>query len=208
MELILIRHARPERMVVHEGVADPGLTELGWEQARRMADWLADEDIHHIAVSPKRRALETAMPLAEKLGLEPEVVHGFAEIDRESKAYIPVEELRHEHNREVLEKMRNRDWASLGYQDPDEFRAEVVAAKNDLLARHADKRVALVAHGGTINAVVSDMLALAEVFFFQPDYTSITRIGRAWFGDRWIVHSLNERAHLHTRPNQRDPLPD
>ena len=41
MELILVRHALPERVENVSGVADPGLQELGWAQARRLADyWL------------------------------------------------------------------------------------------------------------------------------------------------------------------------
>jgi probable phosphoglycerate mutase len=96
MELILIRHARPELQQVTDGIADPGLTPLGHEQSRRMARWLANEAIDHIAVSPKRRARETAAPLADHLGLEPEVVEGFAELDKQSQAYIPVEDLQDE----------------------------------------------------------------------------------------------------------------
>jgi 2,3-bisphosphoglycerate-dependent phosphoglycerate mutase len=206
MELILIRHARPELHVVDAGVADPGLTELGWEQARRLARWLMDEDIHHIAVSPKRRALETATPLAEKLGIEPEVVEGFAELDKSSRAYVPVEDLQDEQHKHILEKMRNRDWAGLGYQDPLEFREEVIEAQRELLVRHPDKRIAIVAHGGTINAIVSGVLNIPEMFFFHAGYTSITRLVRSEWNDKWVVRSINEEAHLHTEPNTLSPL--
>jgi probable phosphoglycerate mutase len=206
MELILIRHARPELHLVDEGVADPGLTELGWEQARRLARWLMDEDIHHIAVSPKRRARETAAPLAEKLGIDPEVVAGFAELDKESRAYVPVEDLQHEQHKHILDKMRNRDWAGLGYQDPLEFRTEVIAAHEELLARHPDKRIAIVAHGGTINAIVSGVLNMQEMFFFHAGYTSISRLVRSEWNGKWVVRSLNEEAHLHTEPNTLGPL--
>src|SRR5262249_24528790 len=49
--------------------ADPGLTPLGREQAQRLADWLAHEKVDVILSSPKRRAQETAAPLADTLGL-------------------------------------------------------------------------------------------------------------------------------------------
>jgi len=209
MELILIRHARPELQQIaddSDGIADPGLTPLGWEQSRRMARWLADEPIDHIAVSPKRRARETATPLAEQLGLEPEIVEGFAELDKQSRAYIPVEELQDERHAHILEKMRNRDWAGLGYQDPDEFRKEVIAAQLDLLERHHGKRIAIVSHGGTINAIVTNVLEMPQMFIFQPGYTSISRMGKSEWNDKWVVRSLNEEAHLHTKPNTLEPI--
>jgi probable phosphoglycerate mutase len=205
MELILVRHALPERVENVEGLADPGLQPLGHEQARRLADWLVHEDIDHIAVSPKRRAYETALPLAEKLGLEPEVVPGFAEIDRASRTYIPVEEMRRENNAH-WQALVNGDWSSLGYSDPLEFQQEVVAAKDELLGRFPDHRVVIVAHGGTINAIVSQLLVLNRMFFFDAGYTSISRVRRGYNG-AYVVHSLNETAHLDSSRRTLDPLP-
>ena len=98
MELILVRHALPERVENVEGVADPGLQPLGQEQARRLADWLEHEPIDRIVASPKRRAVETAQPLSDRLGLGIEIVPGFSEIDRSSRHYIPVEEMRRENS--------------------------------------------------------------------------------------------------------------
>ncbi len=131
MELILVRHALPERVENVDGVADPGLQPLGWTQAHRLADWLCREPIGHIVVSPKRRAVETATPIAERRGMEPEVVHGFSEVDRNSRTYIPVEEMRRENN-EHWQALMSGDWASIGYHDPAEFHGEVVAERNSL----------------------------------------------------------------------------
>ncbi|HEX7097572.1 MAG TPA: histidine phosphatase family protein [Acidimicrobiales bacterium] len=205
MELILVRHALPERVENVDGVADPGLQPIGHEQARRLADWLAHEEIHHIAVSPKRRAIETAAPLAERLGLAPEIVPGFAEIDRSSRHYIPVEEMRRE-NSPVWQALVEGRWNEIGYHDPYEFRREVVAAKNDLLSRHPDKRIVVVAHGGTINAIVSDLIGLDRMFFFEAAYTSISRVVRGYRGD-YVVASINETAHLHSVARTLEPLP-
>jgi probable phosphoglycerate mutase len=205
MELILVRHALPERVENVDGVADPGLQAIGNVQAQRLADWLAHEDIHHIAVSPKRRAYETALPLAERLGLEPEIVPGFSEIDREARSYIPVEEMRRE-NGEYWKALVAGEWAKLGYQDPAEFQAEVVAAKDELVARFPDHRVVIVAHGGTVNAIVSHLLGLNRMFFFAAGYTSISRLVRSYTG-AYVVHSLNETAHLDTARRTLEPLP-
>jgi probable phosphoglycerate mutase len=206
MELILVRHALPRRVENASGVADPGLQELGHEQSRRLADWLAHEEIDHIVASPKRRAIETAAPLAERLGIEPEIIHGFAEIDRSSTTYIPVEEMRRENN-EHWKAIVSGDWATVGYADPVAFHNEVVASHDELLGRWNDHKIVLVSHGGTINSIVSNYLGFTSPrFVFDFGYTSITRIGPG-YTDRFIIRSLNEMAHLHAARGSLAPLP-
>lgn len=55
------------------GIADPVLTDLGHEQARRAAAALARHDIRRVIASPYRRALQTATPIAAAFGLTIEV---------------------------------------------------------------------------------------------------------------------------------------
>lgn len=62
MLLYLIRHGEPD-------YAADALTERGWEQARRVAERLAESGIDEIYASPMGRARQTAQPTAEKLGL-------------------------------------------------------------------------------------------------------------------------------------------
>ena len=70
MELLLIRHALPIRIEGAEGAADPPLAELGRRQADALAEHLVDEGVDVLVTSPMRRAIETAAPVAERLGLE------------------------------------------------------------------------------------------------------------------------------------------
>lgn len=73
--MILLRHGQSEfnlhytRTRVDPGIIDPRLTELGHTQAAEAAETLADHDIRRIIASPYTRALQTAAPLAERLGL-------------------------------------------------------------------------------------------------------------------------------------------
>ena len=73
--MILLRHGQSEfnlhftRTRVDPGIIDPKLTELGHQQAVQAAENLAGQDIRRIIASPYTRALQTAAPLAEKLGL-------------------------------------------------------------------------------------------------------------------------------------------
>ena len=73
--MILLRHGQSE-FNLHfgatrrdPGIIDPRLTDLGHTQAREAADQLAGQGIQRIIVSPYTRALQTARPVAEVLGL-------------------------------------------------------------------------------------------------------------------------------------------
>jgi probable phosphoglycerate mutase len=56
--------------------------------------------------------------------------------------------------------------------------------------------VAVVCHGGVINAFAGEVLGIREPFlFFDPGYTSISRFLAAKSGERSVL-SLNETGHL------------
>ena len=73
--MILLRHGQSEFNLaftatrVDPGIVDPKLTPLGHEQAERAAEALAAGRVLHIVASPYTRALQTAAPLARRLGL-------------------------------------------------------------------------------------------------------------------------------------------
>ena len=191
MELLLIRHARPQRIETEDGSpADPPLDAFGRGQAARLAAWLADEQLDRVYSSPLRRARETAAPLLAtrdlELALEPRV----AEFDQHSAVYVPLEQLKAE------DPERWRAFVQGGYGDGVDFEAfcgDVVASVEEVVARHSGGRVAVVCHGGVINVYTAHVLGLPLRLFFQPDYASIHRYVAARSGERSIV-CLNERA--------------
>jgi broad specificity phosphatase PhoE len=73
--MILLRHGQSEFNLhytvtrVDPGIEDPRLTPLGHQQAEQAATALAGDPIERIIASPYTRALQTAAPLAKRLGL-------------------------------------------------------------------------------------------------------------------------------------------
>jgi probable phosphoglycerate mutase len=187
MELFLIRHALPVRIDegTADGPADPALAPLGVRQADALAAWLADEQLDALWSSPMRRALETAAPVAERLHLEVRVDDGLAEFDRDAGSYIPIEELK---------AANDPRWMEVPEQ-PEHFRALVVEAMERIVAAHPGQRVAVVCHGGVVNAYAGHVLGVDDPLFFLPTYTSISRVFAASTGQRSIA-SLNEAGHL------------
>jgi probable phosphoglycerate mutase len=199
MELLLIRHALPVRVEGEEGTAaDPELSEVGHEQAKALAAWLADETIDALYASPLRRATQTAVPLSAAAGVEVVVDDELAEFDRHSHFYIPLEELR-ELKDERWDDLVTGQWGNDGEVDPKTFSAVVVEAVERLIDAHPGQTVAVVCHGGVINAYMAHVLGRepGSPMFFEPAYTSITRVLASRAGHRQ-VKTLNEHAHVRT----------
>ncbi len=203
MEIVWIRHGEPERIAPGSGVAaDPQLTSAGHEQAKRLADWLAFDEIHVVLSSPLRRAVDTAAPIAEALGVEVETFDGIVEYDRDSDHYIPTEELRATQDERWTAMVEGR-WDEFGAELPEIFRARVDEAVNAIVDRFPGQRVAAVCHGGVINVALGSVLGIPQPLWFEPGYTSVSRMLASRAGIRSVA-SLNELAHLQATRRERD----
>jgi 2,3-bisphosphoglycerate-dependent phosphoglycerate mutase len=193
--LLLIRHALP-----HEGHAtspiDPPLHDDGHRHAQRLAQALAsalsNEGIDRIVCSPQQRALDTAAPLVELLGLELEVIEGLAEVDR--FAGVPYR------SAETLRAMEPQRWAEfvasparfLGV-DPVAYRQTVRDTFTDLISQPRGRRIAVFSHGMTIKTMLNLVLGLETEGHghFSIGHCSVTRLsGRAL--EQMRIDSVNE----------------
>ncbi|MCP5027126.1 MAG: histidine phosphatase family protein [Actinomycetia bacterium] len=192
MDLLLIRHALPVRIEnAPSGRADPELSETGLRQAALLGEWLAHESIDAIYVSPMARARQTARPLEEAKGIDAVVEHGVREWDFEDHTYIPMEELKAEDPEAYRAMIKGEIKA-----ERTDFINEVVESIERMVANHRGQRVAVVCHGGVVNAyVAAQVLGLEDTAFFMPHYTSISMVHAASSGER-SVGSLNEIPHL------------
>jgi len=189
MDLTLIRHARPEHIENASGPADPGLTEVGFRQARAAAGFVCGERIDAIYVSPMLRARQTSEPLERITGIKADVVQGVQEYDADDRSYIPVEVMRQDKERwkEFL--------ASDGTATSNDFYQQVVDSIETIVGQHRGDRVVIVCHGGVINTWAAHVLGLGPGMFFDPEYTSVNRFAAASSGERSVI-SLNETSHL------------
>jgi 2,3-bisphosphoglycerate-dependent phosphoglycerate mutase len=193
VQLILVRHAQPERVVGDTTAADPGLTDIGKLQAGRVPVALAPHDIVRIVSSPQRRARDTALPTATARDLPVDIIDDLAEYDRDLPAYIPIEDAKTEfadaYARIKAGHLPDRI-------DAPAFTARVLTAVETLVetTAHSDTVVAF-AHGGVINVLLADILALPRPLTFPIDYCSITRILYSRNGTRTAA-TINENGHV------------
>ena len=191
MELILIRHGLPEKLVNDDGSpADPPLSVEGRSQADKVAAWLERESIDRLYSSPMKRAFETAEPLAGMKQLDIEVRDGVAEYDQHADQYIPVEQLKEVDYERWLRLMKGEMEVEFA-----PFAEAVITTLEQIVDDNRGKRVAVTCHGGVINVWTAHVIGFEPRLFFNPNYTSINRFMCASSGEKSVI-TLNEHYHL------------
>ncbi len=191
MELILIRHGRPER---DDSSANPPLAEVGLQQAQAVSEFLQGEQIDHIVASTMTRAHQTAQPLAEALGMTIELRDDIREVDEHSGNYVPSEEM--DLDGEFIQQWKDDPYflfADHGGWEP--WKARITTAFDDIVANNGGKRVAVFCHGMVMATLYCAIIGSEQPFDYLADYTSLFRVKANSSGLRTIV-SWNETAHV------------
>lgn len=200
MQLILVRHALPERV---DGPgpdgpdgpvrADPGLTADGHAQADRLVRALAGEPVDALYTSTMRRAVQTAAPLAAARGLSPVARPDLREFDAERSAYVPIGEMARA-DPDTFARMRAGYLP--GHVDAAAFTGRVHTALEEIVAAHPGRATAVVvAHAGVVNSYLAAVLGIDRSLPFPLDYVGITRLVCARDGMR-KPRTVNEIAHV------------
>jgi alpha-ribazole phosphatase len=177
--LILVRHCEPEegaRGRVY-GTLDVGLSAQGRLQAGELVDRLDGAAVDAIWTSPRRRARETAEPLAEARGLRLSEDDDLRELDfgeLEGRTFDEIAE---------ADPELYKTWM----ETPTELRFPGGECYADLKARSlraleravaTNDAVVVVTHGGVVRAALAEWLQIADEAVFRLDqrYGGITVI--------------------------------
>ncbi len=193
----MIRHARPVRHEAPEGgSADPVLAEVGHLQARATAECLAGEGIDHIASSSMKRAVQTAEPLADRLGLGIEMLDDLRESDHRSQIYVPSEEWSRDDPAVAHYYDEDRDLSDTIFSDGyDEFRNRVGRGFEHVIGTNRSRTVAVFCHGMVTGVYLQILLGIDDPLALLVDYCGITRVVASSTGLR-TVRSVNETHHV------------
>ncbi|MEP7292807.1 MAG: histidine phosphatase family protein [Chloroflexota bacterium] len=216
MELYLIRHGQSANNILQDEKLrsfDPTLTDLGKQQAERLAQHLADSaprdpeynlpdgvrdqrgfGFSHLYCSAMHRALETAAPLAQALGLKPEIwldVHeqGGMYLDQEGQMVgFPGKS-----RREILgefpdyvlpETITDAGWYDIthGYEALHTGAGRAIKVALELRRRASgefkDARIGIITHGTFMDLLLKAFLGQLpnRGFYFSHYNTAITRL--------------------------------
>lgn len=201
MQLLIIRHGESEAdlLGVHEGRADFALTELGEEQAKKMAAYVTfhfPPDV--ILTSPLKRAKSTASMLQANIECEMHEEPGLMEFNNGVLAGLSREEAAIKY---PLPKGGRPIYSPIeGGESELDFRYRAEYEFHRILDEYKNyKRVAIVSHGGLISNLIKAFLQLpvTSTCAFPTGDTGIhlLTIER----DKRVIQFLNRQEHLGMR---------
>lgn len=236
MDLYIIRHAQSTNNALpdeRDRVCDPHLTEIGRRQAELLADHLATaRDLHpqptrawntppganghggygiqRLYTSPMRRALQTAWPVGQALGVQPEVwldihEHGGIWLDHGEgvgiRGYggITRQELAAEFPGYAMSaEITDAGWWHGSHEAlaaAEARAARVAATLRDWGQR--DEKIAIITHGAFATFLLRALLGepTAQPVFYHLDNTSISLV-RFRQNNELSVRYLNRLDHL------------
>lgn len=166
-EIWLIRHADCYRGM--QDPDDPPLSELGREQATRLAKRVRHANPAAVYSSPYRRALETANAITEDIKIDQRLIEMPLLIDQDG---------------------------TLDFQEtPESAVTRMRAVVDDIANAHPGERVVVVSHAASILACLTDAMRLeAGRLRLLPYYTSVSIL--RVLGDVRMVGTFGDVAHL------------
>lgn len=235
MDIFLIRHGQSATNAlenIRDRLVDPPLTDLGQEQAEILAQHLATGTTHDVIASvtmgtskpqvrqgygitslycsPMYRSLQTARPVAQALGLTPELwvdIHerggmwlnhgepeGIVGYPGRTTSDIAAEFP----GFKLTPGITDRGWWTGAYEDAAGCAARAIRVASELLDRaQTEDRVAVITHGGFMDVLLKALLNQlpGDQIHYRHHNTAITRVSVA-AGNPIDVRSLNQVDHL------------
>ena len=199
--ILLVRHGESEPVIegqdheLKDGHGDPALSPEGRVQAERVGERLAGQPIDAIYVTTLRRTAETAAPLADRLGIEPRVEPDLREVYLGEWEAGLFRQKTAERDPLAVRMWTEQSWEVIpGAEKDAAFGTRVRTGLDRVTAAHPDQLVVVVAHGGTIGALLSQATHSQPFAFAGADNASISEL--VVLDDRWILRRFNDTSHL------------
>lgn len=194
IRIVLVRHGEPAETARGRcyGRLDVGLSENGRRQIENAREFLRKFEFSAVYASPRIRARESALIIAEQSDLCCETINDFAEInfgDFEGLAYEEVERRFPESYRIWMETP-----TKVEFPNGESFagmKRRVLRAITNLRAARAGETIAVVAHGGVNRIILAHFLRMRDedIFRLEQNYASVSVID--FYGEFPLVKVMN-----------------
>ncbi len=200
--LILVRHGETvaNRSYRYIGISDEPLSEQGLAQAQQLTEALSILPIKAVYSSPLQRAYRTAMPIAQRLGLEAQRLDALSECSFgawEGLTRAEVMASGEEHALHLQAWERDATLAPPGGESFAEMQRRVCTAVKQLGLQYPDQAIALVSHVGPIKVLLCTAMGapLSSAFRIFLDPATISVID--WRdSEHAMLRLVNSHAHL------------
>ncbi|MFB6213906.1 MAG: histidine phosphatase family protein [Candidatus Nanohaloarchaea archaeon] len=194
-EIYLCRHGETDhnREGVLQGQKDTELNETGEEQAGKLADRLANLELDAVYSSDLQRAYMTAERIAEAAG-----VPHIDDVKLRERSYGDFQGKGHDARYEEIGAADELDdWKPEGGESVHDVRERASEVLEQIESEHPDGRVAVVAHGWTNRALLTEMLDAqnARAHSIKQDNTAVNVLRKEAYRG-WRIVKLNDTSHL------------
>ncbi|ARX83112.1 hypothetical protein SMD44_02526 [Streptomyces alboflavus] len=199
---VLLRHGEtpltPQKRFSGSGGSNPSLSDVGREQAVRVAAALAARGtVQAVVSSPLLRCQETARTVAARLGLDVHLEEGLRETDFGDWEGLTFAEVRERQPDALTAWLASPDVAPPGGESFAEVTTRVEAARERLLTAHAGRTVLLVTHVTPIKTLVRLALGAPPESLFRMELSAASLSAVAYYADgNASLRLLNDTAHL------------
>ncbi|MBY0357546.1 MAG: histidine phosphatase family protein [Candidatus Obscuribacterales bacterium] len=163
INLYLLRHGETEfsKGGGFCGNTDIALTESGKQMAEQFADAYDKFPWQDIYCSPSKRAVDTALPLATRLGLELKKRDGLKEIDYGEWEGLTLEYVLEHQGAEYAKWESEPGWNSPpGGETAYEIASRAMRVISEVIETHKKGNVLVVSHKATIRIIICNLLGI------------------------------------------------
>lgn len=195
----LVRHGQTAWNVgeIFRGRVDIPLDETGKQEVHLAGEALKDETLHAVYSSPLSRSMETAENIAK--------FHNISVTPLDAIVDISYGEWEGLENQEVQKKYP--ELHDLWLREPhmvkfpkgeslDEVRSRTMAALDELIVKHRDENLALVAHRVPNKVICCALLGLDNSHFWRIQQDTASTNLFTYQNGQWIISFLNDTSYL------------
>jgi broad specificity phosphatase PhoE len=198
-KLYLVRHGQTAWNLgkVFRGRVDIPLDETGKKEVHLAGEALKDETIHAIYSSPLSRSLETAENIAKFQNIKVTPFEPIIDIsygEWEGKPLVEVED-QFPDLYELWLKAPNKVQFP-GGESLDEVRSRTMEAVENLVAKHENENIALVAHRAPNKVICCALLGIDNSNFWRIQQDTASTNLFIYKDNQWIVAYLNDTSYL------------
>ncbi|WP_327694491.1 bifunctional RNase H/acid phosphatase [Streptomyces sp. NBC_00459] len=200
---VLLRHGEtlltPQKRFSGSGGTDPSLSDVGRDQAERVAESLARRGtIQAIVASPLTRTRQTAAAVAERLGLDVTIDDGLRETDFGAWEGLTFGEVRERYPDDMNAWLASPKAEPTGGGESFAATARRMAVTRDrLIAAHAGRTVLLVTHVTPIKTLIRLALGAPPESLFRMELSAASLSAVAYYADgNASVRLFNDTSHL------------
>lgn len=208
MEILLIRHGETQwnRELVFRGIRDIELSERGHRQAELLAKRLTDYKIDAIFSSPLSRAMQTAKPTAEEVGLTVQPEEAINDLDFGLWSGLSVDQVKDKYPDQFEEWRVNP--LEMDFPEGDRVREARLRSFNWLkrISKQDYDRITLVTHKVILKLLVLSVLDAPERAYWQIQFGTCSISSLHAKEGRFDISYLNDTHHYDEIGG--DDLPD